>query len=446
MKPSPLLLTANALLAIFGGAPARADDMALSFDLPTIARPEPPAAAKAESTPAPLGDAPQPLPIPKGAGSPPMRFHSPQQLPSQVYRQAVAVALNEGATPASILPPAPPQLAANPVMAAMEPASAAASLSPLQPSTPPEPEKEVIALSFEVVPLPAAIVAEAPPPASAEDLLLSLFEGDSDSLVARAVGSAEGTRTPSGGITAAYFGHTDPGNQVWNMGTFSYQHGATSAVEADQKQLQRLRSQSEVLRKRALSHGLTLTLEETLNGIDLANQSPRAAIGRVGYIERLAEAKLEKGLTGPDAIIVARTRSYINPDTERWNAPGLGNTEANITRDQRRRAQAIAKAVEAYRQQQPDLDPATWSLGPPLDPALAAAALPKSPPEEVDAADVIFQLWTDGKEPAPSLAAEPMPETENQPEGDLVSEAVDRLLGFSSRATFSRTTDALAGS
>ena len=67
----------------------------------------------------------------------------------------------------------------------------------------------------------------------------AVFEGGTDSLVARAVGSAEGTRTPTGAFNPAYNGHTDPGNGVWNMGTFSYQHGAKTPAEADQKQLQR---------------------------------------------------------------------------------------------------------------------------------------------------------------------------------------------------------------
>ncbi len=433
MKPSPLLLTANAVLAILGVAPAKADDMALNFELPEIAQPEPPAPAIAEVAPLP-SDGPQPLPIPPGAGSPPMRFHSPQQLPSKVYRQAVAVALSEGATPASILPPAPPQLVPAPVLVAAAP--------PPEPTAPPpqaaslQAEREDFVLSFDVAPMPAAMVAQAPPqaPADASVLLHSLFDGDTDSLVARAVGNAEGTRTPSGGITAAYFGHTDPGNQVWNMGTFSYQHGATSAAEADQKQLQRLKSQSEVLRKRALKHGLTLTLEETLNGIDLANQSPLAAIGRVGYIERLAEAKLEKGLTGTDAIIVARTRSYINPDTERWNAPGLGNTETSITRDQRRRVEAIARAVEAYRQQQPELDPSTWSLGP--DPAIAPS-VPAEPQQAEEPADIVLRFWTDGHEPTPQpdleleLGTEPAQGVEAPSRRDRLSETVDRFLGLS---------------
>lgn len=172
----------------------------------------------------------------------------------------------------------------------------------------------------------------------------ALFQGGENSLVARAIGSAEGTRTPEGGRTPAYGGHTDPGNGVWNLGTFSYQHGARSPEEADAKQLQRLQSQAETLTRQAEERGLSLTLEEKLNALDLANQSPRAALSTGGYMDRLREA-YDMGLRGTDAILWARTRSFLDPDTRQWNAPGLGNTVEGITADQERRMNAIARAI-----------------------------------------------------------------------------------------------------
>jgi hypothetical protein len=174
----------------------------------------------------------------------------------------------------------------------------------------------------------------------------ALFQGDSNSLVARAVGSAEGTRTPMGDKTRAYRGHVDPGNGVWNLGTFSYQHGANSPEEADRRQIRRLRRQAETLRQAARAKGMQLTLEETLNGIDLANQSPRAALSRGGYIDRLKQAR-DMGLQGTDAVLWARTRAFLDPDTSRWNAPGLGNNVHSITSDQDRRLRAIARAIAA---------------------------------------------------------------------------------------------------
>ncbi len=169
------------------------------------------------------------------------------------------------------------------------------------------------------------------------------FEGGSDAIIARLIGVAEGTRTPSGLPTPAYFGHIDPGNRAWNLGSFSYQHGAATPTEADEKQIQRLQRQAEMLLRQAAAHQLNLTVAEAVNGLDLANQAPLAALGREGYIDRLWQAH-QMGLSGYDAILWARTRSFLDPDTQRWNAPGLGNTIDSISRDQERRMKAIATA------------------------------------------------------------------------------------------------------
>ncbi|MGB3491466.1 MAG: hypothetical protein WBA57_01975 [Elainellaceae cyanobacterium] len=177
--------------------------------------------------------------------------------------------------------------------------------------------------------------------------LEALFVGGSDSLVAKAVGGAEGTRRPNGSYTSAYKGHTDPGNGVWNLGTFSYQHGANSPEEADRKQLQRLRQQVNAIQHRAERAGITLGLTEVMNGIDLANQSPLAALGEPGYAEWMAEA-YRQGLRGEEAILWARVMGYWDVSRDRWNAPGLGNTEPLIRRDQARRMEAIALAIAAH--------------------------------------------------------------------------------------------------
>ncbi|MGB5974343.1 MAG: hypothetical protein WBG38_13550 [Nodosilinea sp.] len=391
MKFHPSLVAASSLLAILSPSVAHADDGILSFDLPQPQRAAAAAPEVVDSTAA-LDPASQPLPIPSRAANPPMRYHSPQQLPAGVYRRAVAVALSESTSATALLPPAPPA-SANVILVAAAPAEPK-SVPPAEAKL----ESESLALDFEVEPS-AAVVALAQakleaskPPANP---LLGLFEGRSDSLVARAVGSAEGTRTPDGSINPAYFGHTDPGNRVWNMGTFSYQHGANTPEEADQKQLARLQNQGDVLRQRALKYGLNLTLAETLNGLDLANQSPLAAIGRVGYIERLAEAKAN-GFEGPEAILVARTRAYINPNTGRWNAPGLGNTEPSIRRDQQRRARAVAQAIAVYESQNPQLQAQNWTLTPSPQPASEALVAQADVQESVDD---FLRMWTSPKDP-----------------------------------------------
>ena len=177
-----------------------------------------------------------------------------------------------------------------------------------------------------------------------------LFDGEADSLVARAVGSAEGTRTPEGGYTAAYYGHVDPGNGVWNLGSFSYQHGANSPEEADRKQLKRLKTQAEDLKRQAEHKGLQLSLQEELNGIDLANQAPLAALDR-GYIDWLHQAR-QLNMPEDEGVLWARTRSFLDPDTGTWNAPGLGNHVYSISHDQARRQTAIAHAIAVFKRRE----------------------------------------------------------------------------------------------
>ncbi len=171
-----------------------------------------------------------------------------------------------------------------------------------------------------------------------------IFQGGPNSLVARAVGSAEGTRRPDGSKNPAYYGHRDPGNAKWNLGSFSYQHAARSPEDADQRQLNRLQTQDKMLQQKAAAQGLSLTLEERMNGLDLANQAPLAALDRGGYIDRLKEAR-DRGLRGNEAILVARVNSYREPSTNLWDAPGLGNNEADIRHDQARRMDAVADAL-----------------------------------------------------------------------------------------------------
>ena len=173
--------------------------------------------------------------------------------------------------------------------------------------------------------------------------LSKLYEGGRNSLVARAVGAAEGTRTSWGGYTKAYYGHTDPGNGVWNLGTFSYQHGAKSPEEADFTQLKTLRKYADFIVDGLKKLGITPTLKEVLNGIDLGNQAPLALLDR-GYIPWLKKA-YDAGMSERDRIIYARTRSYLDPDTGYWNAPGLGNTLSSIQWDQTRRYGAINDAL-----------------------------------------------------------------------------------------------------
>jgi hypothetical protein len=216
-----------------------------------------------------------------------------------------------------------------------------------------------VPLGFDLPPKPSPVVPpkalsdspDAPATLAHSAIQRRLFSGGPNSLVARAVGHAEGTRTADGQRQPAYYGHVDPGNGAWNLGTFSFQHcpeaayQCTTPEEADIYQLRRLQRQALALEQAAGKLRLRLTLTERLNGIDLANQAPLAALGTPGYVQLLWQAR-QQGLMGDAAILWARTQSYWNPQHQRWEAPGLGNTAADIRQDQQRRMAAIAQALD----------------------------------------------------------------------------------------------------
>ncbi|MDJ0705215.1 MAG: hypothetical protein QNJ46_18175 [Leptolyngbyaceae cyanobacterium MO_188.B28] len=406
---SPALLVASFLaLLVNPHQTAKASDLGLDFSLLPANGPASPTQPKTQAKPrlsAP-DPAPKPLPIPTAAAHPPITASSLPSPPT-VYRAVYQGAPNEGNTAATlvkraVIPPPPPL--PDPVL---PPKTAAASI----------PQSTPLSLDFDLDRSPIAQTTALPKrlgktadPAQALPAPNRLFKGGTDSLVAKAIGSAEGTRTPDGHRTAAYYGHVDPGNRAWNLGTFSYQHGATSPEDADEKQLKRLQRQTQHLDQKANIQGLTLTLEEKLNAIDLANQAPLAALGRGGYIEWLSEAH-RLGMSGSEAILWARTRSFLDPDTQRWNAPGLGNTVASISQDQERRMMAISRAMNRH-QRQPE--PVMADTSPPSSPTLSrpmiqtAAAKPPQPKRE--AADLIFSVALQPAEIAQKIPAPASPQ------------------------------------
>lgn len=176
----------------------------------------------------------------------------------------------------------------------------------------------------------------------------SFFDGGSDSLIAIAVGAAEGTRTPDGGKTADWETHPDPGNGVMNQGSFSYQHGAASPEEADKKQLERLKGQMQ--EGMGKLKDVTPTPELILNFADLYNQSPAAASDFPKFLNLCSQ----KGKTGTELILCGRVESY------QGDAPGITRNGITIEQDQRRRMGEIAKVIA---QKQPALTTITAGEG-----------------------------------------------------------------------------------
>lgn len=163
-----------------------------------------------------------------------------------------------------------------------------------------------------------------------------------DSVGAIAIGVAEGTRTPSGGYTDLYYGHTDPGNSKHNLGTFAYQHGAYTPEEADRRQLQRLKPWIGQLEAEAQTLGVHLGTFELVAGVDLINQSPLAGKDYIQHLKDCQTLQQEP----EEAVLCARMRSFVNPTTGELEAHGLGSHRSTVRKDQKRRLDAIQSVLK----------------------------------------------------------------------------------------------------
>jgi hypothetical protein len=178
--------------------------------------------------------------------------------------------------------------------------------------------------------------------ASGPKLDLNAELSSPNSSISIAIGCAEGTRRPDGSQTAAYGGHTDPGNFKHNRGTFSYQHAASSPEDADMKQLANFRSQVPAFEAAARKAGLdphNPLLAASF--FDLYNQAPLAATGKGGFLDRMGE--LAKTGVTPDTLAHMRTECYIDPKTGRYDTT-FASPQALLA-DQKRRTGELVRVV-----------------------------------------------------------------------------------------------------
>jgi hypothetical protein len=190
-------------------------------------------------------------------------------------------------------------------------------------------------------------------------------------LGARAIGHAEGNYTAEGKTTRNYRGHSDPGNDVQNIGFCSLQryhwrdfdgNGQVSLDEADRRCLDLLRPQANETADRLATYGYTarLHVQALINCVDLYNQSRVA--GR-NCPRRYRQAR-DRGLTGEAAYVWARVESF-RTSSGKLSASGLFRICRNspqrrhlspwdcIASDQRRRVRALARAIVAFTQAHP---------------------------------------------------------------------------------------------
>jgi murein DD-endopeptidase MepM/ murein hydrolase activator NlpD len=184
------------------------------------------------------------------------------------------------------------------------------------------------------------------------DDFLSVNRG-SNAPIAIIVGNAEGTRTPSGGKTRLYAGHSDPGDNKPNIGSFSYNAGrglgnATTPEAADRVELgelNRVRGNYEAKVKAAGLDPSNSLLASTF--FDEIVQSPRSA-NRLLRPDILKYIK-ENGIT-PETMKEARFKSWINPETGNLYRTPKGNYEAGGFRNIAKNRLGISNPTEAQIQ------------------------------------------------------------------------------------------------
>ena len=160
----------------------------------------------------------------------------------------------------------------------------------------------------------------------------------SDQELVCAIGAAEGTRDSNCQPNEYYSGHTDPGNGKENIGTFSYQHGASSPEDADRRQLVRLRGAEKIIQQQAeAKFDRPLSKAATATALDLWNQSPEAG---EDFVRQLPSAT-----PTTEQLIAARSAAYVNPQTGELDAPGLGDASA-VEADQRRRTESANETLQ----------------------------------------------------------------------------------------------------
>ena len=162
--------------------------------------------------------------------------------------------------------------------------------------------------------------------------LEKLLAGGSASVIAIAVGTSEGTRAPDARYTAAWYGHTDPGNGAHNVGSFSWQHGG-EPQHADLAQLEKFQL---TLLPAFLRKGLSSPVHFAL-ACDCFTQSELACMARDGFLDQL--------VLNPSNLVECRVRAYFDPDTGRLDAPGFQNDIDRLRADQERRTEAVLSAL-----------------------------------------------------------------------------------------------------
>ena len=160
------------------------------------------------------------------------------------------------------------------------------------------------------------------------------------------IGINEGTRTTGGGTTSAYQGHTDPGDQAANRGTFSYAPSRfgtdpnMTPEEADAAYMPNLTAAQSKYTPTLLQLGYRPGTREyelaMFNILDLTVQAPAAVDDFVNIgLKNLVGAPLTKENLGN-----ARAYAFYNRQGV-LDAPGFDNNFERLRADQQRRSMTL---------------------------------------------------------------------------------------------------------
>ena len=160
------------------------------------------------------------------------------------------------------------------------------------------------------------------------------------------IGINEGTRTAGGGTTSAYQGHTDPGDQAANRGTFSYAPSRfgtdpnMTPEEADAAYMPNLTAAQSKYAPILLQFGYRPGTREyelaMFNILDLTVQAPAAVDDFVNIgLKNLVGSPLTKETLGD-----ARAYAFYNRQGV-LDAPGFDNNFERLRADQQRRSMTL---------------------------------------------------------------------------------------------------------
>jgi tape measure domain-containing protein len=181
----------------------------------------------------------------------------------------------------------------------------------------------------------------------------ALFNGGSNSIAAKVIGMSEGNRTASGGFTKSASGHTDPGNDAANIGSFSAQGRLNKgSVEASDRAVieEDLKPSLSKLQAAATAAGVQVTPKLMMNFLDMVVQSPAAAMGwndssgkGKGFLGNISQLK---GRENDDAAInEVRTEAYRS-NTGKLETSFSG--KARLSEDQYRRMKELNQGLSIY--------------------------------------------------------------------------------------------------